>query len=285
MIGDLVQLWHVRNTGAAFSILPGATWLFVPVTVGAIGMVVYFHRTLRDRGAWIQVILGAILAGALGNLTDRLRLGYVIDFVSFGIGDTRFPTFNVADSAVVLGIGALVAYLTFVRPASFGRGRQVTAPAESRTVEGPAPAGRVDLAVSSVAGISRAHAQRLIGDGRALVDGARRRSSDRLAGGEVVSVELSAPRTRRLSAESIPFGVAYEDETMLIVDKPAGLVVHPSAGHSTGTLVNALLGRARDRGEALGSIAGVGRPGIVHRLDKETSGLIVVAKTDSPRRA
>jgi signal peptidase II len=114
VIGDLVQLWHVRNTGAAFSILPGATWLFVPVTIGAIGMVVYFHRTLRDRGVWIQIILGAILAGALGNLTDRLRLGYVIDFVSLGFGDTRFPTFNVADSAVVLGIGALVAYLTFV---------------------------------------------------------------------------------------------------------------------------------------------------------------------------
>ena len=114
VIGDLVQLWHVRNTGAAFSILPGATWLFVPVTLGAIGMVVYFHRVLLDRSPWIQVVLGAILAGALGNLTDRLRLGYVIDFVSFGIGDTRFPTFNVADSAVVLGIGALVAYLTFV---------------------------------------------------------------------------------------------------------------------------------------------------------------------------
>ena len=113
VIGDLVQLWHVRNTGAAFSILPGATWLFVPVTLVAIGMVVYFHRTLRDRGPWIQVILGAILAGALGNLTDRIRFGYVVDFVSIGFGDTRFPTFNVADSAVVLGIGALVAYLTF----------------------------------------------------------------------------------------------------------------------------------------------------------------------------
>jgi signal peptidase II len=113
VIGDLAQLWHVRNDGAAFSILPGATWLFVPVTIAAIGMVVYFHQQLRDRGPWIQVILGAILAGALGNLTDRLRMGYVIDFVSLGIGETRFPTFNVADSAVVLGIGALVTYLTF----------------------------------------------------------------------------------------------------------------------------------------------------------------------------
>src|SRR5688500_13391000 len=114
VIGDLGQLWHVHNDGAAFSILPGATWLFVPVTLVAIGMVVYFHRTLVSRGPWIHVVLGAILAGSLGNLTDRLRLGYVVDFVSLGFGDTRFPTFNVADSAVVLGIGALVAYLTFV---------------------------------------------------------------------------------------------------------------------------------------------------------------------------
>ena len=149
-----------------------------------------------------------------------------------------------------------------------------------RTVEGEAPGGRVDLAVAAVAGISRAHAQRLIGDGRALVDGARRRASDRLAGGERIRVELTAPSDDTLEAESIPLRVAYEDGSMLIVDKPAGLVVHPSAGHGSGTLVNALLGRARDRGEPLGSIAGVGRPGIVHRLDKETSGLIVVAKTD-----
>ncbi|MDQ2673132.1 MAG: RluA family pseudouridine synthase, partial [Chloroflexota bacterium] len=150
-----------------------------------------------------------------------------------------------------------------------------------RVVEGRAPAGRVDVAVASVAEISRAHAQRLIGDGRALVDGARRRASDRLVGGELIRVELSAPPDESLEPESIPLRVAYEDDTMLIVDKPAGLVVHPSAGHGRGTLVNALLGRARDRGEPLGSIAGVGRPGIVHRLDKETSGLLVVAKTDA----
>ena len=154
-----------------------------------------------------------------------------------------------------------------------------------RTAQGAAAAGRVDLAVAAVAGISRAHAQRLIGDGRALVDGQRRRSSDRLVGGERISVELSAPPDESLEAESIPLRVAYEDGSMLIVDKPAGLVVHPSAGHGSGTLVNALLGRARDRGEPLGSIAGVGRPGIVHRLDKETSGLIAVAKTDAAQAA
>ena len=152
--------------------------------------------------------------------------------------------------------------------------------APDRVVTGEAIGGRLDLAVSAVAGISRAHAQRLVSDGRATVDGRRGRASDRLRGGELIRVELSAPADPTLHGESIPLRVAYEDATMLIVDKPAGLVVHPSHGHAGGTLVNALVGRAEERGEQLGSIAGVGRPGIVHRLDKETSGLIVVAKTD-----
>ena len=113
VVGDVIQIWHLRNTGAAFSILPGAVWLFIPITVLALGMVVYFHRQFRHRGPWIHVILGAILAGSLGNLTDRMRWGYVVDFVSIGIGDLRWPAFNVADPAVVGGIVLLVAYLTF----------------------------------------------------------------------------------------------------------------------------------------------------------------------------
>lgn len=149
-----------------------------------------------------------------------------------------------------------------------------------RIVTGAAPAGRFDLAVSSVGQISRAHAQRLISTGRALVDGRRARASDRLRGGETVTVRLEPVADDTLVPESIPLAVAYEDDSMLIVDKPAGLVVHPSAGHAAGTLVHALLGRARDRGEPLGSIAGMQRPGIVHRLDKDTSGLLAVAKTD-----
>lgn len=150
-----------------------------------------------------------------------------------------------------------------------------------RVVTGEATSGRFDLAVAAVAGVSRAHAQRLISDGRALVDGRRGRASDRLRGGEAIRVELSAPPDPTLRGEAIPLVIAYEDASMLIVDKPAGLVVHPSHGHATGTLVHALVGRAEARGERLGSIAGVGRPGIVHRLDKQTSGLILVAKTDA----
>jgi 23S rRNA pseudouridine1911/1915/1917 synthase len=150
-----------------------------------------------------------------------------------------------------------------------------------RVLEGAAPAGRVDVAVATVAGISRAHAQRLLGDGRALVDGRTRRASDRLAGGELLRVTLSAPPDPTLVPEDIPLEVVYEDDDLLVVDKPAGMVVHPSAGHPSGTLVHALLGRSAARGESLGSVAGVGRPGIVHRLDRDTSGLLVVAKTDA----
>jgi 23S rRNA pseudouridine1911/1915/1917 synthase len=136
-----------------------------------------------------------------------------------------------------------------------------------------------------VAGISRAHAQRLLGDGRALVDGRPRRASDRLTGGEQLRITLSAPPDPTLVPEAIPIRVVYEDDDVLVVDKPAGMVVHPSAGHPTGTLVHALLGRAASRNESLGSIAGVGRPGIVHRLDRDTSGLLVVAKTDAAQAA
>lgn len=114
VIGDLVQVWHARNRGAAFSLLQGEQLLFLLVSVVALGMIVYFHRAFRGHSAWLQVVLGMILGGTLGNLTDRVRQGYVTDFVSVGFRDVRFPTFNVADSAVVVGIGLLVLYLLIV---------------------------------------------------------------------------------------------------------------------------------------------------------------------------
>ena len=120
VLSDFVRIWYVQNTGAAFSLFPGAIWLFLPVTLLALVMIGYFFRSFRGRGPAIHIVLGVILGGTLGNLTDRLRLGYVVDFISVGIGEWRFPTFNVADSAVVVGIGLLVAYLTFAD----GRRRQ-----------------------------------------------------------------------------------------------------------------------------------------------------------------
>jgi signal peptidase II len=113
LLGDLVRIWYVQNSGASFGLLPGALWLFLPVTVLALVIVAWFHRSLRGRTPWIHVILGMVLAGTVGNLTDRLRFGYVVDFVSVGFGDVRFPTFNIADASLVVGIILLVGYLTF----------------------------------------------------------------------------------------------------------------------------------------------------------------------------
>jgi 23S rRNA pseudouridine1911/1915/1917 synthase len=125
---------------------------------------------------------------------------------------------------------------------------------------------------------SRAAAERLIEEGRVLVDGAPRPKSHRLDAGEKLALDVPESRPSELQPEEIDLRVAWEDEHLLVVDKPAGIVVHPSAGHARGTLVHGLLGRA---------IAGGGeaeRPGIVHRLDRDTSGLLVVARSEEAHR-
>jgi 23S rRNA pseudouridine1911/1915/1917 synthase len=113
-----------------------------------------------------------------------------------------------------------------------------------------------------------------------LVDGRREKASYRPEPGEVVRVEIPEVEKRTVSGEDIPVSVVYEDESLLVVDKPAGMVVHPAPGNWSGTLVNALLGR----GGGLSTEGDPQRAGMVHRLDKETSGLLIVAKTDRAHR-
>ena len=149
----------------------------------------------------------------------------------------------------------------------------------NEAVAPPAAAGRrLDQVLADLAGVSRAVAVRWLDEGRVRVDGDARQRSHRLRGGERLRWEPPAPEPpSRPRPEPLPLQVRYEDEHLLVVAKPAGLVVHPGAGHSSGTLVNALLGR---EGSRLSTMGGTGRPGIVHRLDKDTSGLLLVAKDD-----
>jgi 23S rRNA pseudouridine1911/1915/1917 synthase len=118
--------------------------------------------------------------------------------------------------------------------------------------------------------------QRLIDDGRVTVGGVVAQKSMRLREGDVVDVVVPPPEALEVVAEDIPLVVLYEDAELIVIDKPAGLVVHPAAGHARGTLVNALLFHCKD----LSGIGGVLRPGIVHRLDKDTSGVMVAAKSE-----
>jgi 23S rRNA pseudouridine1911/1915/1917 synthase len=144
----------------------------------------------------------------------------------------------------------------------------------------PAAAGeRLDRVLGANPDIgSRAEAERLLAEGHVLVDGVRRPKSHRLAGGETLEIELPARRDSGLEPEQLELAIAYEDASLLVVDKPAGLVVHPAAGHASGTLVHGLLGRGIAGG------AEPERPGIVHRLDRDTSGLIVVAREPETHR-
>jgi 23S rRNA pseudouridine1911/1915/1917 synthase len=144
----------------------------------------------------------------------------------------------------------------------------------------PGAAGeRLDRFLAGVEEVgSRAAAERLLGERRVLVDGSVRPKSYRLAGGEQVELDVPDRREAELEPEELDLRIAYEDEHLLVVDKPADVVVHPSAGHRSGTLVHGLLAHA---------ISGGGeaeRPGIVHRLDRDTSGLLVVARSDEAHR-
>jgi 23S rRNA pseudouridine1911/1915/1917 synthase len=130
-------------------------------------------------------------------------------------------------------------------------------------------------------GQSRAAIQRLIRGGQVRLAAGPARAAYRVKGGEVVEVDLPPPLPADLDAEDLPIRVIHEDDSLVVIDKPAGLVVHPGAGRRHGTLVNALLHHCRD----LSGIGGRLRPGIVHRLDRDTSGVLVVAKNDQAHRS
>ena len=137
---------------------------------------------------------------------------------------------------------------------------------------------RVDKALPLIhSDFSRNSVQQLITDGLVLVNGAPCNKKTSLKLGDVISVQVPDPVTLSVEAEDIPLDIVYEDDHLLVVNKPKGMVVHPAAGNYNGTLVNALIHHC---GDSLSGINGVIRPGIVHRIDKDTSGLLVVAKND-----
>lgn len=148
-------------------------------------------------------------------------------------------------------------------------------PTRQHTVPPEARGARLDAFLVSVEPeLSRSRLQALIGEGAILLDGAPTKPSKLLKGGESVELTIAPPKPAIPQPEAIPLNVLYEDHDLIVVDKPAGMVVHPAAGNEAGTLVNALLAHCHD----LAGIGGELRPGIVHRLDKDTTGCLVAAK-------
>jgi 23S rRNA pseudouridine1911/1915/1917 synthase len=140
---------------------------------------------------------------------------------------------------------------------------------------------RLDTFLAARLDVSRSRAAAWIEEGKVTVNGRAPKKRDRPAPGDRVEVRIPPPEPSGVAPEDIPLAIVYQDADLAVIDKPAGLVVHPAAGHRTGTLVNALLHAVGD----LSGIGGVLRPGIVHRLDKDTSGLLLVAKNDDAHRA
>ena len=136
---------------------------------------------------------------------------------------------------------------------------------------------RIDVFTAQVADVTRSRAAKLIEDGYVLIDGKTASKNDKLNNGSKVTVTLPDPVSYDVKPENIPLDIVYEDGDLLVVNKPKGMVVHPAAGNFEGTLVNALMYHCK---ESLSGINGVMRPGIVHRIDKNTSGLLIVAKND-----
>ena len=143
--------------------------------------------------------------------------------------------------------------------------------------EGEAVGKRLDLAVSELAELTRSAAARLIEEGAATVNGKAAAKNYRLREGDLLEVTLPEPEPCEAIPQNIPLDIVYEDDDLIVVNKPVGMVVHPAAGNPDGTLVNALMWHC---GSSLSGVGGVARPGIVHRIDKDTSGLLVVAKND-----
>ena len=141
---------------------------------------------------------------------------------------------------------------------------------------------RLDAFLSADGALTRSQAARLIAEGRVRVNGKPAAKSARLSGGETVTVDVPQLRETALPPQDIPLDVVYEDDDVIVVNKPTGLVVHPAPGHPDGTLVNALL---HPCGDSLSGIGGEKRPGIVHRIDRDTSGLIIAAKNDAAHLA
>jgi 23S rRNA pseudouridine1911/1915/1917 synthase len=140
---------------------------------------------------------------------------------------------------------------------------------------------RLDRYLTAMTGFSRARVQKLIADSQVFVNGQAPRSSHKLRPGEQVIITIPEPKNLSLAPEEIPLDVVYEDSDLLVINKQRGLVVHPAAGHAHGTLVNAVLARCPD----LAAINDVVRPGIIHRLDKDTTGLMMVAKNEFTQKA
>ena len=241
------SIHHVQNSGIAFGLFARATPIVIGLTTVAVAWMLVFFARSGARHPVLPVAAGLLVGGSVSNLVDRIRLGHVTDFL-----DLRYwPAFNLADSCIVVGVALLLDLAGARRPHPGAAPRRLDRAALIKlSVPVEAAGRRLDRFLAGLPDVgSRAAAERLVEAGEVRVDGEARAKSYRLAEGQ--RVELEPPQQPvPLRPEPMELRVAYEDDDLLVIDKPAGIVVHPGAGRTAGTLAGGLLARGAAGGRS-----------------------------------
>lgn len=260
LIPGVLSLTYVENRGAAFSILENQIWLFVALAVVILCGIVYALKTDKIQAPIGKISLLVIAAGAIGNVIDRVVNHYVVDMIQLEF--IRFPIFNIA-GYLCLCRRCLICLLLSLYPQRCGGSGQMRRIIQvTETDSGQ----RIDKLLSQqLPELTRSAIQHLMQDGCVTIGEQPVKKNAKAAAGDVIAVEVPEPKEVSIEPENIPLDIVYEDEDIIVVNKPKGMVVHPAPGNWSGTLVNALMYHC---GDSLSGINGEIRPGIVHRIDQ-----------------
>ena len=290
----LIRIRYVENTGAAFSSMQNQTVFLTIFTAVVIVMFIFLLMTKKIKPGFIYWCVAVVIAGGAGNFVDRVARGFVVDYIEPTF--VNFAVFNFADCCVTVGAALLIIKTVYDLIRENKNICQMTKrklkTAEMKKMSELLPGGyslsfsvdsetadqRIDRTVADAfPELSRSRIQHMAENGCITVNGKIVGKSFKPKADDEVSVYIEPAQDDTALPENIPLDIRYEDDCMLVVNKPKGMVVHPAPGNRSGTLVNALLYHC---GSSLSGINGVLRPGIVHRIDKDTSGLLLVAKND-----
>ena len=300
IIKDVLLLHYLDggNRGAAWGMFSGKILMFIIFTLIAIFFICIFSRnvnllyqkTNNKIFLILNIFLSILLAGAVGNLIDRVVRGYVVDFIYFK--PINFPVFNVADCYVTIScIGIVLLCILKINEEDFKetlkiikwyildlKGINRLNMCETYYVDSSNKNIRLDKYLTDLLdNNSRNYIQKLIKNGDVLVNEKSSKANYKVQENDCITINIPEPVTANIEPENIPLDIIYEDDDVLIVNKPKDLVVHPAPGHYTGTLVNGIMYHCKDN---LSNINGVLRPGIVHRIDKDTTGALIICKND-----
>jgi len=278
VIPNVFELSYLENRGAAFGILQDHQIFFVLITVAAAVILTWIYRRIPQTKKYIplRISYALIMAGAFGNLIDRVFRGYVVDFFYFKWID--FPVFNVADIYVtVTMILLLILILFFYKEEDLDflnrKGKTIEIKVTSEMA-----GKRLDVVLSEqCSDLTRSYINKLCKEERAALNGKTSKGNKKCKEGDVITLQVPEPTELEILPEEMNLDIVYEDQDVILINKPKGMVVHPAAGHYSGTLVNGLMAHCKDD---LSGINGVLRPGIVHRIDKDTTGILIVCKND-----